>query len=62
MSTPETGQAAAAPFLEARNISKFFGAITALNDVNFHVDAGEAPGVVGDNGAGSKQECGLRRH
>jgi simple sugar transport system ATP-binding protein len=41
-----------APLLEARGISKYFGAITALHDVNFHVDAGEVLGVVGDNGAG----------
>src|SRR5690554_2340274 len=38
--------------LEARGISKYFGAITALTDVNFHVDRGEVLGVVGDNGAG----------
>jgi simple sugar transport system ATP-binding protein len=38
--------------LEARGISKYFGAITALDDVNFHVDPGEVLGVVGDNGAG----------
>jgi simple sugar transport system ATP-binding protein len=38
--------------LEARGITKYFGAITALNNVNFHVEAGEALGVVGDNGAG----------
>jgi simple sugar transport system ATP-binding protein len=38
--------------LEARGISKFFGAITALRDVNFHVAPGEVLGVVGDNGAG----------
>jgi simple sugar transport system ATP-binding protein len=42
----------AAPLLEARSISKYFGAITALRDVNFHVDPGEVLGVVGDNGAG----------
>ncbi len=40
------------PLLEARGISKYFGAITALTDVNFHVDHGEVLGVVGDNGAG----------
>lgn len=38
--------------LEARGISKYFGAITALRDVNFHVAPGEVLGVVGDNGAG----------
>ena len=42
----------ATPLLEARGISKYFGAITALTDVNFHVDEGEVLGVVGDNGAG----------
>ncbi len=40
------------PLLEARNISKFFGAITALDRVNFHLARGEVLGVVGDNGAG----------
>ena len=41
-----------APLLEARDIYKYFGAITALNNVSFHVDRGEVLGVVGDNGAG----------
>jgi len=40
------------PLLEARNISKYFGAITALDKVNFHLAHGEVLGVVGDNGAG----------
>src|SRR3712207_857071 len=47
-----TVAATPAPLLEARSIKKFFGAITALKGVNFHVDAGEVLGVVGDNGAG----------
>ena len=38
--------------LEARNISKYFGTITALEDVNLIVKEGECLGVVGDNGAG----------
>lgn len=42
----------AAALLEAKGISKYFGAITALSDVNFHVEPGEVLGVVGDNGAG----------
>jgi simple sugar transport system ATP-binding protein len=41
-----------AALLEAKGISKYFGAITALHDVNFHVEQGEVLGVVGDNGAG----------
>ncbi|MDE2456473.1 MAG: sugar ABC transporter ATP-binding protein [Burkholderiales bacterium] len=48
----QTSAAVRRPVLEARDISKFFGAITALHGVNFHVDAGEVLGVVGDNGAG----------
>ena len=38
--------------LEAKNISKYFGTITALENVNLAVRAGECLGVVGDNGAG----------
>jgi simple sugar transport system ATP-binding protein len=40
------------PLLQARGISKYFGAITALNGVDFHLGRGEVLGVVGDNGAG----------
>lgn len=40
------------PLLEARGIVKYFGAITALRDVNFRLYPGEVLGVVGDNGAG----------
>ena len=38
--------------LEAKNISKYFGTITALENVNLTVKQGECLGVVGDNGAG----------
>ena len=38
--------------LEAKNISKYFGTITALENVNLTVREGECLGVVGDNGAG----------
>jgi simple sugar transport system ATP-binding protein len=34
------------------NISKKFGTITALRDVNFGVDRGEVRALLGDNGAG----------
>ena len=40
------------PILEARGISKYFGAVTALRGVDFTLYAGEVLGVVGDNGAG----------
>ena len=38
--------------LEARGITKHFGAVTALEGVNLRLSAGEVLGVVGDNGAG----------
>jgi simple sugar transport system ATP-binding protein len=38
--------------LELRRVSKNFGAIQALTDVSFAVDAGEVVGLMGDNGAG----------
>ena len=38
--------------LEAKNISKYFGTITALENSNLYLRPGEVLGVVGDNGAG----------
>ncbi|WOS66650.1 ATP-binding cassette domain-containing protein [Sinorhizobium fredii] len=38
--------------LELANISKHFGAIQAVNDVSFTLQAGEVVGLMGDNGAG----------
>ena len=40
------------PIIEMRGISKYFGAVTALEDVNLRLEQGEVLGVVGDNGAG----------
>ena len=40
------------PLLEARGITKYFGAVTALEGVNLKLSPGEVLGVVGDNGAG----------
>ncbi len=40
------------PVIEARGICKYFGAVTALEDVYLRLYRGEVLGVVGDNGAG----------
>jgi D-xylose transport system ATP-binding protein len=49
-STPGTEQRS--PILEMRGVSKRFGAVQALSDVDFEVYLGEVLGLVGDNGAG----------
>ena len=38
--------------IEAKGLSKYFGAVTALEDVDFELKKGEILGLVGDNGAG----------
>ena len=40
------------PLLELRGVSKNFGSVHALTDVDFEVRAGEVMALVGDNGAG----------
>jgi simple sugar transport system ATP-binding protein len=42
----------AEPVLELRGISKSFGAIRALSEVNLALEPGEVLGLMGDNGAG----------
>ena len=40
------------PLLQTRQVSKVFGSVHALTDVDFEVRAGEVMALVGDNGAG----------
>ena len=38
--------------LRVEHVAKRFGGVTALADVNLHLDRGEVLGLIGDNGAG----------
>jgi ABC-type sugar transport system ATPase subunit len=69
VSTPETGDTAmtapsADDILRVEHISKRYGAVTALVDVNLRVERGEVLALVGDNGAGKstllKIICGFQ--
>lgn len=51
-SEAEVSTAGAVPALQLLGVSKAFGAVQALQDVDFEVYPGEVVGLVGDNGAG----------
>lgn len=38
--------------LEGEGVSKYFGGLAAVSNVDFHVDQGEIAGLIGPNGAG----------
>jgi simple sugar transport system ATP-binding protein len=67
--TSQSAEAAAAAaggdVLRAEHISKRFGAVTALVDINLHLAQGEVLGLLGDNGAGKstliKIICGFQQ-
>ena len=52
MTGPDARSRTRTPLLEARNVSKFFGAVVALEGVSLAVRAGEVVCLLGDNGAG----------
>ena len=59
-----SASAASGDILRAEHISKRYGAVTALTDVNVHLGRGEVLGLLGDNGAGKstllKILCGFQ--
>ena len=52
MAEPATSEAGAPPVIELKNVSKTFGEVRSLADVNFQVNRREIVGLLGDNGAG----------
>ena len=67
MSTQETGSdptQTGDDILRVEHISKRYGAVTALVDVNLRLERGEVLGLIGDNGAGKstllKIICGFQ--
>ncbi|MGV3712169.1 ATP-binding cassette domain-containing protein [Pseudolysinimonas sp.] len=54
-----TERQAPTPVLELRGVSRRFGAVRALTDVDLQVHAGEIVALVGDNGAGKSTLVGV---
>ena len=52
VSQPSPASADAPPLVSVRGLSKRFGALTALRDVDLDIRAGEVLALLGDNGAG----------
>jgi branched-chain amino acid transport system ATP-binding protein len=52
MTATATATATAAPLLRARGLSRYFGAVPAVHNVDFDVVRGERRAILGPNGAG----------
>ncbi len=52
MTGPSAATTDTAPLISVRGLSKRFGALTALRDVDLDIRAGEVLALLGDNGAG----------
>ena len=50
--TTQTSATSGTPILAVHGVTKSFGSVQALTDVDFEVQAGEVMALVGDNGAG----------
>jgi branched-chain amino acid transport system ATP-binding protein len=47
------------PILEGQGVTKYFGGLAAVTNVDFYVDEGEIVGLIGPNGAGKTTLFGL---
>ena len=49
------------PIIETKNLTKFFGAMAAVNDVSIKIQAGTLHAIIGPNGAGKTTFFNLLR-
>ena len=56
---PIAGGRALTALLELRGVTKRFGGLVAVNDLDLHVEEGESLGLIGPNGAGKTTAFGI---